>query len=515
MDTPQQQDYLDPLETEQDIHLAEYYAVLLRHKWVIIISLAVMVFLGVVHNLRLSPMYRASSTMVIDKKQNQALISGQRADYESYFFSTLSFNTHFELIKSRAVMERVIKKLKMDQTEEENPPETNPIRKFFSRFRMNIFFIIKGGDEPAVQEDELIGFVQYLQGIVDIEYIEETRIFNINVTSTDPKEAKDVANAVAESYIEFDIDSRMKSSQNTLAWLTDHLYEVTKKLEDAEAKFIEFKQKTKLITLEDSQTVTTQKIREFNDTYIETRNQRLILDTKLEQLKKIAESGKGIPHLSALVDNKLIENLYAQLVNAEVELSKLMKVYKSKHPMVIKARTNTSNIRNKIRVELKKEVANLNAERSILLARENVLQDTMTDFETEGVEKSKKELEYSILQRDVEINQSLYNSLLIKMKEADIMGDTSISNLRITGKATLPQYPVGPNKSRNFLLSIIIGLMAGAGLSFLLEYADTSLRTEDDVHKYLNTPVLAVIPLFGQDDSKSPPAKGGSSEATV
>ncbi|MBW1643531.1 MAG: GumC family protein, partial [Deltaproteobacteria bacterium] len=508
------QPYIEGPDTEQTVHLAEYYAVLLRNKWIIVISLAVMVFLGLVHNLRLRPVYSATATMVIDKQQNQTLIS-QRNDYEAYFFSTLSFNTHFELIKSRAVMERVIKKLKMDQDKEENPPETNPIRKFFSRFRMNIFFIIRGGDNPAAQEDRLAGLVQYLQGIVNIEYVEDTRIFKIDVTSIYPKEAKDVANAVAESYIEFDIDSRMKSSQNTLSWVTDYLYEVTKKLEDSEAKFIEFKQKTKLITMEDSQTVTTQKIREFNDTYIETRNKRLILDAKLEQLEKITKSGKGIPHLSALVDNKLIENLYSQLVNAEVELSKLMKVYKSKHPKVVKARTNTSNIRNKIRGELKKEVVNLEVERSILLARENVLQDTMDDFEKEGIEKSKKELEYSILKRNVEVNQSLYNSLLVKMKEADIMGNTNISNLRITGKATLPQHRSGPNKFRNFLLSIIIGLMTGIGISFLLEYIDTSLRTEDDVYKYLNKPVLTIVPLVRQDDDKSPAAEDGPGEVTV
>jgi uncharacterized protein involved in exopolysaccharide biosynthesis len=191
------------------------------------------------------------------------------------------------------------------------------------------------------------------------------------------------------------------------------------------------------------------------------------------------------------------------LVNAEVELSRLGKVYKSKHPKVIEVRTRIDNTREKIEEEIKKETGNLRAEREVLLVKEEVLQKTMGDFEKEAMETNKKELDYTILKRNVEMNQKLYDTILSRAKEADITGNIDVSNIRITEKAVLPTFPVSPNKKRNVVLGIIIGLMIGIGISFLWEYLDRSLRTEEDIHRYLDLPVLSVIPIADQASGKS------------
>ena len=119
------------------------------------------------------------------------------------------------------------------------------------------------------------------------------------------------------------------------------------------------------------------------------------------------------------------------------------------------------------------------------------------------METNKKELDYTILKRNVEMNQKLYDTILSRAKEADIIGNIDVSNIRITEKAVLPTFPVSPNKKRNVVLGIIIGLMIGIGISFLWEYLDRSLRTEEDVHRYLDLPVLSVIPIADQASGKS------------
>ncbi len=92
-------------EDEPTIHLTEYYHLLIRHKWIIIVSLAVMIGLALRYNSRLVPIYRATATLIIDKVRTQSPITGQRVDYETYLSESLTFNTHFELITSRPVME--------------------------------------------------------------------------------------------------------------------------------------------------------------------------------------------------------------------------------------------------------------------------------------------------------------------------------------------------------------------------------------------------------------------------
>lgn len=484
-------------DNQQGINIAEYYHIITRHKWIIIAAVSISLILASIHSALQVPIYRATSTILIDKDINQSLLPSDRIYYESYITQTLTFNTHFELIKSRPVIERVIKKLNLDKNIKNQTKENkkNPIRKFFSQFRINIFLMLGKIENSPLEEDKLAGLVQSVQGMITVEPVEDTRLLKIKVMSASPEQAKDVANATAQAYIDFDIDNKMKSSQNTLTWLTDHLYGVTKKLEEAEAEFLAYKQKSELISMEESQTSTAQKITDFNDAYLEARNKRLELDAKLEQLEVISKSGKEVPNLSALIQNQLISDLHSQLVNAEVELSKLMKIYKPKHPKVIQAQTNVYRIKSQLQSELQKEVENLKAERAILLARENVLQKTITDFKGEAMETGKKELKYTILKRNVDINQNLYNALLTRLKEVDITGNIQVSNIQITAPASLPKFPVNIDTQRNLILGLIIGLMLGIGISFLLETMDVSLRTEEDVQKYFDLPVLSIIPI--------------------
>ena len=502
----------NPTETEQTINLAEYYHLLLKHKWTIVVCVIIATIVVLWHNSNAMPIYRATATMIIDKEDRASPITGRRTDWESYLSETMTFNTHFELIKSQEVMERVIKKLKLDRMdkkkEKEEFAEINPLKQFLSQFMKNIRLLFNGNSKKKPQkvlvspEDKLVRLARSLGGMVQVEPVESTRLLRIHVTGFSPKMTMDMANATAQSYIEFNTDNRMKASQHTLTWLTDHLYELKKNLEDAESEFLVYKQSAKLISMEDSQKLIAERISDFNDAYLKARNRRLELDAKLAQVRRISKSGGDVPHLRSLVANELINDLYGQLVNADVALSRLSKVYKSKHPKVVEVKTNIENVRRKLHEELRKEVDSLKAERAVLLSKEKVLQKTMSDFEQEGMDTNKKQLKYTILKRNVEMNQKMYDTLLSRLKEANIAGNIDVSNIRIVEKALLPGFPVSPNKKRNLLLGIVFGLMIGVGIGFLREYIDRTLRTEEDVQKYLGLPVLSVIPLAGQAEGK-------------
>jgi len=507
-----------PNPEEQTIHIAEYYHLLLRHKATIILSVLIVFSLVMLHNSRLIPLYQAMATMIIDKDTNKSPITGQRVDYETYMSESMTFNTHFKLITSRPVMERVIHKLDLDPADlypKQDKPSFAPvsaIRQWIYQLKRNMRLLLgldkrsqtKGGGGAGYVEplDQTTRLVRALQGMVQVQPIEETRLLTLQVFSPIPYMAREIANATAQAYIDFNIANRLESSQNTLAWLTDNLYEIKKQLEDAEQDFLSYKQDAELISLEDSQEVTAQKMREFNDAYIQARNKRLELDAKLNQLRRVAETGKNIPHVRSLIENPLITELYGRMVQAEVELESLSKVYKPKHPKIVQITTDIQNIREKLRQELQKEVENLRSERAVLLSRERVLQQTMQDFEQEGLATNKKAFKYNILERNVEMNKNLYDTLLARLKEADISGNIDVSNIRITEKATMPQFPVSPNKKRNLMIGFVFGLMLGVGLSFLKEYIDRTIHTEDDVQRYLNLPVLSVIPKAEQARDK-------------
>jgi uncharacterized protein involved in exopolysaccharide biosynthesis len=155
--------------------------------------------------------------------------------------------------------------------------------------------------------------------------------------------------------------------------------------------------------------------------------------------------------------------------------------------------TRKSRIRGQIAVEVGKEIKKIKAEQALLNQKEKAIEKTISDFKREAIETNKKALKYTILNKNMEMNQRLYDAMMSKLKEADITAGMDASNIRIVEKALLPG-PSMPSKRRNILLGMVLGLMIGIGLSFLLENLDRTLHTEEDVRRYFDLPVLSVIP---------------------
>jgi len=276
--------------------------------------------------------------------------------------------------------------------------------------------------------------------------------------------------------------------------MTDQLYEMKKKLEDAEEAFLAYKQREKLFSMTGKQQAISQKMADFNNAYIKARNRRLQIDARLAEIRRSFTSDADVVYTRFLIQNPLINNLYTQLLDAEVELSRLSKVFKSKHPKIIRVKSTIDKTEKKLKDEVNKEVDNLKSERSVLLSREKVLQKTIAEFENEALATNRKELRYTILERNVQTNQKLYDTLLSKVKESNITGSIDVSNIRIAEEARTPGGPVKPDKKRNLMLGALFGLVTGIVLAFFWEYLDRSLRTEEDVQRYLGIPVLSVIP---------------------
>ena len=485
-------------------NLAEYYGVLTRHKLLITLCFIVGVSIALWYNSKLIPFYSATATMIIDKESTRSPLTGQVMNYESYLSESMSFNTHFELITSRPVLEKVVQDLKLDQVQQgvkkEQQVEESPLKEIISRIKKNIRLLLGEKEEKVKKrvvgpEDRLLSLAQMVKGMVSVEPVEDTRLIRLIAVSTSPTEARDVANAVARAYMDYNLQSKLRASKNTLEWLTDNLYKTKEKLNVAEEAFLAYKQKSNLISLEDSRETISKKIAEFNDSFIQARNRRLELNSRLEELDRISKTRQNIPHFRSLIGSELIEELYGQLVKDESELARLKKIYKSKHPKIVAMNARIADMRGKLRTEIQKEIQNLRAERSLLENKEKIIQKTITDYEKEAMAINKKELKYGILKRNLELNQELYNTIMSRLKEANITANVDVSNIRLMEKALLPMAPVNPHRQRNLIMGIFLGLFAGIGLSFLLEYLDRTLHTEDDVQSFLDLPVLSVIPI--------------------
>jgi uncharacterized protein involved in exopolysaccharide biosynthesis len=501
--TPENQEQIN---NEEEIHLSHYLNVVLNHKWLILTFLLIAVVATTIFTFSKKPIYQAKSKLVIGLNRNMSPISGQIYSMDSFYSEEKNFNTHFKLITSKPVLKLVAQEVDLNPDMELE--SNNPLVRYLTRVKDNITliktaikdFIKQLLPEPeqrlegGVMEEVMDTDYRKLLSIIKVNSVEETRIMEIVVEDTDPVRTRDIANAVAQKYIEFDLSTKLKSSTDKLNWMTNELYGVKKKLEDAEKEFIDYKQSQKMFSMEGRQTLITQKIASFNQRYLEVKNKKLELDTKLQGLQAAMGNSADIMLIKSLVYDPIVKNLYSTLTSLEIEKGHLSKVYKPKHPKIVKVVSKIEDTGAKLRIELGKKMAAMKRERDILANQEREIKEQIADFENEAMETGEKQLAYNIYQRNVKSSQQLYDILLSQVKESNILQSSDSSSLTIVETADLPEAPVKPNKKRNLLLGIVFGVLGGVGLAFFLEYFDQTIRNEEDAERSLGYPVIAVVP---------------------
>ena len=484
---------------EKEIHLSEYLMVLLKRRTLILLVFILTVSATLFYTFLSDPIFESSAKLIIDKENSSSPITGERTDYESYHSQTMTFNTSIKMLKSTPVIKMVIRELKLDAPNADQDLEVSFIKELISQFKSNVKLLLQMDNHSDLSPEEKENIRQQaliaaVKEKITVEQVRDTRLLNVSVKDKDPELAAAMVNALARKYMEFNLANKMESSKQTLEWLNNELYSLRKKLEDDEKKFFEYKQRNKVFSISGKQKVAEQKIEEFNNKYLETRNKRLELDAKIHELEKNIRGVKGVANVRSLINNPMIENIYAKLVDLELELSRQSKVFKSRHPKIVQLKGEIEKANKRLYQEIAKEKINLKSQRKVLYAREKTLEKTMGEFEADALDTSSKELKYNILQRNVKTSQNLYDLMVSRVKESNILQTANTSNIRLVETAQVPISPVSPKKKRNLLLGMVLGLFLGGGLAFFFEYLDQTLRTEDDIQQHLGLPVLAVVP---------------------
>jgi succinoglycan biosynthesis transport protein ExoP len=488
-------------DPSKNIHLSDYLYVIRKRKGVILTSLFILVALVTVFSFTMTPVYKATARMVIDKETKKSPLTGEQLDYESYASESLTFQTHFELIKGRPVLSKVYEVLNLKDSMREDSSQ-GLLSAFTGNISKNVkklTLIFRGESSDRAEEDKVVDPVEILADKIDIEQMRDTRLLTVSVQDEDPAIAQAIANTVCKAYIEYNMDVRLEATRRIMSWLGDQMGKMKRKLEESEARFLAYKEREKIFSITGKEKVHSQKIEEINASYINTRAKRMDVEARIAEMKKLLAGDEIVEFQPGFVRNELLTSLYQEQVLLGIELKKNQKVYKSKHPKIVEITTKLEQIKNRFRLELEKVLLGLRSERSVLVARGKALQEALEEYEKDALETNKKEAQYAILEREVNTNKELYNMMSAKFKESMISQGIETANIRLVEPASRPNHPFKPRKKLNILLSIIFGLMTGVGFAFFLEYLDQTVKNPEDIERHFDLPVLAVVYDVSED----------------
>jgi uncharacterized protein involved in exopolysaccharide biosynthesis len=452
----------EPLEPVRETHLKDYYRILRKHRYLVAGLFLVTVFSVAVWSFVQTPIYQASATVLIEPEPPRVLniqeVTPIGAPTQEYY------RTQYELMTSRPIVEKVIENLNLKTRIPELERVADPVR--------------------------------WVQGHMTVEPRRNTRLVSVRFEHPNPPLAAEIANALARQYVKHNLDIKLRGAQEAMAWLNEQMTSLRAKVQESSVALQNYRVKAGIMGLQEQRQITAQKIMDFNKQYLESQAQRLSVEAKMNELNRVTSDRGGAQTIFTVADSPLIQKLKAEASELEVTKAKLSKTYKDKHPEILKVDAQIEQVNGKIEAEIKTMMRAVQTEFRVARAREETLLGNVNRLRAEAQELNEKEIQYLNLQRDADSNQQLYEAVLKRLKETGVTGGLETNNVSVIEEAVTPRVPISPRKTVNLLVAVVVGVLIGVGTALTIEYFDTSVKTPDDVERYLGLPVIGIVPQF-------------------
>ncbi|MDG4555016.1 MAG: polysaccharide biosynthesis tyrosine autokinase [Candidatus Competibacter sp.] len=506
---PREKPLFEEGSEEDTIDLRELWQVILKRRWTILVFTLIVVTAVVTATYLMTPIYRASLTLQIDREDIKIMQVGEVSPAEGGGWSSQDYyQTQYELLKSRSLALRVINQLGLADLP---PPPPSPLAQFKQWLADWLPKADDAKPEPPSENARIEGVINGFLGDLTVEPVRNSRLVKLHYNSPDPKQAAAVLNAVAKSYINLNLERRFDATTYARKFLQERLQQVKLKLEESERGLVEFSRQEQIFTVGDKEGIVGQSLEATNVALGEAEKRRVAAEAVYRQM--LATRGQG---LSQVLDSKIIQDLKQSKAKLDAQYQDNLSIYKPAYPTMVQLRNQISQIDSMIEQEIGNIRAAITANYEAAKAEETLLHAKLDQFKQEVLALQDRSIQFNILRREVDTNRQLYDGLLQRFKEVGVAAGVGTNNISIVDEAKAPSFPYKPNLRLNALLALVLGLLGGIGLAFLFEHLDDTFRKPEDLEKLLGLPVLGMIPttkrergderaiaLIGHDDPRS------------
>jgi len=477
-----------PTAAEPEFDLGEYWAVIVKRRRLIGISIAAALLIGIVVSIFSTPTYKA--TVVLDVEREKATpmdISSAPSPYAAYDPEFLPTQTR--LMTSREVAERVVKRLSLTDNPELNPPASG-------------FWSFSSGSshrQKAPAGDQVARVASSLQPNIDVVPVRGTNLVELSYVARSPKLAADLANAVADSYIDWNLEAKFQMVGQASQFLTAQIEQLRSEVDEKERQLQAYGAEKDIVSVDPQSNVTLQKLQALNKDYADAVSDRVMKEARYHEMETARPES-----IADTLSNGLVSQLRNEQARLEREYAENLNLFKPEWPAMQQLKAQLDKGRQHITAVIEETVSKARdlAKNDYLTAlrREDTLKSVLQNQKSEAMALNTDAVEYNNLKVEVETKRALMDTLLKRNAEAEVtsrLRGERLSNVRVVDRALPPRIRFRPSYRRNAMLSLFLGAAFGIGLAFFLEYLDRSLRTPEQVERVLQLPALGVVPAVG------------------
>ncbi len=446
------------------------------------------------------PVYQASSSVaILGRNYPDLLTTTQRAAGAGNLMINPKeeLNTEMEIIRSRPVLERVVKELKLDQ------PHKVVDEGVAGTIRDGLRAVMKGikavssqiGLSPAqTKEQAFEAAVSALHTDLIVDPASDSQIIFIRYRSRDPVLASKIVNKVAEEYQHQHLAININRAESS--FYAEQIAGVEKDLKNLQGQLMSLKQGSGIVSYSEQSKALLKKMETYDNGLTNVQKEIIRIRSKVDKIQNLRKSRPNllIP-LPEMTQDPQLADLENKLVNLQFALKTILQRYTPDSRQAQTAREQIAQLRHQIRGQVdilqERELAKLRE----LQAEEQAIGQTMKGLKEELAQLPTTEMGLSNLEREIDTKQGIMSILMKKYQDSLLAksADTRLENAKILSLAAVPLRPYFPKPLLNLGLGLVLSLVISISTAFFLEYWDDSLKYPEDVDRYFEGEKLKVL----------------------
>jgi len=470
------------------LDLLAYWRTVLKQRWTILACIVIALIVGLGATLLMRPIFTAQSSLQIDREQARVVSKDAATPIDNTVNGEEFFQTQYGLLRSRSLAIRVAESLGLARNDDF-------IKQMAARPR--------AGAQPDPDSARTIRREQVLKLLsknLGVHPNRGSRLVAITFSSPDRALSARMANAFAENFIAAALDRRYESSSYARDFLEKHLAEVKAKLEDTERQLVAYATSQQIIQLNDAgqgaapgpqQSLAAANLQSLSSALSAAKASRVQAEARWREAQRTPGMG-----LSEILQNPTVQQLSQDRAKLMAQYQLDLSIYKPGYPDMLQLKAQIAETDRQLALQAADIRKSLEGQYQAALNNEHTLSGQVNGLKGDVLDLSKRSIQYTILQREVDTNRTLYDGLLQRYKEVGVAGGVTTNNISIVDRAEPPLLPSSPRPVLNLLLAGMAGAVFGVAFAFLREALDQAIRTPADVETKLGLPLLGSIPIL-------------------
>jgi succinoglycan biosynthesis transport protein ExoP len=462
---------------------------------VIVFVMLLTTAIGVIYLFTARPSFTADAKMMIDARKVQ--VFQQQSILGDVPIDTAQVESQIEVLKSENVAAAVVKSLHLTEDPEFVGSGAGLLGALFS------FVLSPFESDQAASEFELYRrAIGTFQNRLSVKRVGLSYVMQISFDSYDPERAAQIANAVADAYIDDQLEAKYQATRRAGAWLQDRIKELREQVSNAERAVVEFKQKNNIISTGDTARplLAQQQVTELSSQLVIARAQSAEARARLDRINSVLKTDSPNASLNATVTDTLKSDVVSKLRSQYLELAARASDWSTRygynHLAVVNLRNQMREIRNSIFDELRRLGETYKSDYEIAKQREVGVQKELSAAISQSQETDTASVSLRELQSTAQTYKSLYDNFLQRYMESVQQQSFPISEARLISSASRPLQKSRPKTLIVLGIASLGGLVFGFGLGMLRDMSDRVFRTTGQVESLLQTDCIALVPLL-------------------